>query len=191
MKRAGCRVVSFIAACAIAAVFWTNAPGQVASVKDIKKVYVTDVTGDISEKMGDILASEISKVLLKTLKIEAFSTKNLEQQLGFEKTKELMNCSDNICVNEIVSNFGIASQLSSDVKRLGGTSYYVDLTLYDRGKKVSAESKQVECKDDGCLIKVVGGLALELFGKKGDGGREIEERAIGEKPAGGFEISGP
>ncbi|MBM4388448.1 MAG: PEGA domain-containing protein, partial [Deltaproteobacteria bacterium] len=156
-----------------------RADAQVAQVKDIRKIYVVDLTGDISAKMGDILASEIRTAILKNLKIEVFTYKNLSDQLKVEQQKEILRCeSDQMCIEEVISGFGISAKLFGDCKKLPDGTFYVDISLTDKGKMIASTSRQTKCADEKCLVKEVGIIALDLFkdGKKGEISIEKSEK---------------
>ncbi|MBM4387389.1 MAG: SUMF1/EgtB/PvdO family nonheme iron enzyme, partial [Deltaproteobacteria bacterium] len=184
------RLLLFSAALSILVFIAVGSP--LTQTEQIKKLYIAEATGSFKNPdMGDILASAIRSSLFSSLKIEVFTYKNLSDHLKVEQVKEVLRCEkDTICIDEVITNFGISTRLFTDIKRPKEGVYFIDMSLSDKGKIIKTASRSYSCGDELCIIEKAQSLALELFGKKGDGGREIEERAIGEKPAGGFEISG-
>ena len=97
------------------------------------KVYVPDLTGDISPKLGAVLASEVSSALMGQ-GIQAFTFSNLNDQLREEQYKEVLKCDDDSsCVNEIVAGFGVAVRLFGVVTQLEETECHMELSLVRRG----------------------------------------------------------
>ena len=129
-----------------------------------KKVYLPNAVGAVSESLGAVIASDVS-VALARHGIEALTYANLKLQLKEEQQKELLGCTDSGCVDELITNFGIADRIFCQVTRLGKDDYHVELSHFVKeklrpGGKVS---ETVSCRE-GDLPAVATRLVLELLG---------------------------
>ena len=131
-----------------------------------KKVYVPNPTGDASEKIGAVIASEISAALMKH-GIQAFTYANLKEQLKQEEYKEVLQCkADDRCVDEVVAGFGVATRVFTQVTRMGKNSHHLELSLETKGKLKRKVTDTVSCRPDQ-LPSVASRLAMQLLGLGG------------------------
>jgi hypothetical protein len=101
------------------------------------KLFVVNFTGDVSPKLGAAMAEKVSGELKKAGLDEPLTAKNLEDQLGQERTKELLGCKKDSCVNEIVDGFGIADRLFGVVTKLGRDKHQVSVSHFRKGRLIN------------------------------------------------------
>ena len=148
-----------------------------------KKVFVPDGKGDVSDAVGAVIASEICGALVAH-QIEALTYTNLKSQLGEEQKKELLGCTESGCMDELITNFGIADRIFCQVTRLGKDEYHVELSHFVK-EKLRPGGKVLEtlaCREQD-LPAVAARLALELLGLSTGGSvtAKVLERRIGEQ----------
>ena len=143
-----------------------------------KKVYVPNPTGDVSDKVGAVIASEISAALMKH-GIQAFTYANLAEQLKQEEYKEVLQCkADDRCVDEVVAGFGVATRIFTQATKLGKNSFHLELSLETKGKFKNKVTRSAE-GSEASLGRVAAEMSLELVGlKKSDVG--FTEGTFGE-----------
>lgn len=128
-----------------------------------KKVYVPNPTGDVSDKVGAVMASEVSAALMKR-GIQAFTYANLKEQLKQEEYKEILQCEkDSRCVDELVAGFGVATRIFTQMTKLGRKSYHLELSLETKGRFKNKVTRKAKNDEDG-LGDVAANMALELLG---------------------------
>ena len=148
--------------------------GSAAAQEMPKKVYVPNPTGDVGDKVGSVIASEISAALMKQ-GIQAFTFANLSEQLKQEEYKEVLQCDkDSRCVDELVAGFGVATRIFTQVTKLGDKSYHLELSLETKGKFKNKEIRKAKMAEDR-LGAVAGAMALALLGFESEGGAFTEE----------------
>ena len=133
-----------------------------------KKVFVPDGKGDVSDAVGAVIASEICGALVAH-QIEALTYTNLKSQLGEEQKKELLGCTESGCMDELITNFGIADRIFCQVTRLGKDDYHVELSHFVK-EKLRPGGKVLEtvrCQE-GNLPAVAARMALKLLGLASD-----------------------
>jgi len=151
------------------------------------KVYVPDVAGDVSERFGAVLASEISAALMKH-GIKAFTYGNLKDQLKQEEHKEVLECDeDDKCVDELVAGFGLASRIFGVVTDLGDKEFHIELSLATKGEFQKKVTQSVTCEKRE-LKTVVSRMSMKLLGvddsipsQRPDPGRDDDEEDDGEE----------
>jgi hypothetical protein len=157
--------------------------GETAAQSSPTKVYVVDFSGVLTKGMGEVLASKVSVALVEA-GIEAYTYKNLADQLKQEEMKEILRCErDSKCVAELVSSFGLATRLFGDVKKVGNR-YYIELTLVKKDKVERKIEDELECHEED-LTAVVKRMGLEILG------RAVAPGATEATPAGGEGVPRP
>ncbi len=84
-----------------------------------------------SADLAEVFASGVQSAFFEAGVREVFTLVNLEQQLQKEKRKEILGCSGNSCVNQIIENFGLSESIFIVVTRMGDTQAYLNLTWMD------------------------------------------------------------
>jgi len=133
-----------------------------------RKVYVPNFTGDIGDKMGELIAAKVRATLVER-GIQAFTYRNLADQLKQEETKSKLRCDDETsCVEELVSSFGLAERVFGHVTRLESGEYSLDLTWMVKSKTKGSAVEVVTCAE-GDLPQVAATMALQILGLAGGG----------------------
>ena len=132
------------------------------------QVYVPNFTGDVGRKLGGVLASEASVALMEQ-GIQAFTFKNLSDQLRQEQYKEVLRCeADAGCVDEVVAGFGVANRVFGVITKLSRRKYHVELAWSEKGRFRAKVTLQREVSEDD-LGPLVRKLVVELLDSVGAG----------------------
>lgn len=100
--------------------------------------------GDLAE----VFASGVQSSFFGAGVREVFTLVNLEQQLQKEKRKEILGCSGNSCVNQIIENFGLSESIFIVVTRMGDTQAYLNLTWMDTGSETILGQQTKVCAQE-------------------------------------------
>ena len=120
--------------------------------------------GPTAKLVSQVLAGEVAKVP----QIEAISSEQIGQMLGFERQKQLLGCSeDGSCLAEIGGALGADYLLTSQLGKLG-TRYRLDLQILDakRAKTVASVGDFLPAEDDALANGVVTMLHAVLSAAK-------------------------
>jgi len=136
-----------------------------ATAEDKKtKVYVKDFGGDITPKIGEVIAAKVAAVLVKTGEVEALTFRNLNDQLKEEERKEVFACAkETSCLDEVIASFGYARRLFGHVTKLREDEYSLDISYFVREKLVGRDSQSLSCPERS-LPEAAAALACTVVG---------------------------
>ncbi len=126
----------------------------------------------IEPNYGEILSIETQKILYSFPEIKASTRVNLESQLKKEKEKYLLGCNDNVCVRQIIENFGISDAVFGKINKIGkgknGSGYQIYITVTNDNTVKRSESIIVNqpFKIQGCVLQL-NDLLTSLFQDEG------------------------
>jgi len=150
-------------------------PGLGLAQSRTTQVYVVNPTGGISAQTAEAMAELMSANLIGA-GVQAFTYRNLADQLQQEERKEILKCDEGSkCVDELVSSFGFARRLFGYVTKQGDDQWLVVFTLMDKSKVKNKVAETVSCGEKD-LPGVAAEIALEVM--------EVEGRrgAVGALP---------
>ncbi|MFH1532042.1 MAG: hypothetical protein ABIK09_15055 [Pseudomonadota bacterium] len=119
--------------------------------------------GDLAE----VFASGVQSAFFEAGVREVFTLVNLEQQLQKEKRKEILGCSGNSCVNQIIENFGLSESIFIVVTRMGDTQAYLNLTWMDTASEtILGQQTKVCAQEITAILDALGELSSALLANR-------------------------
>ena len=136
---------------------------------------------------GSGLSAELCAALRESDVFIPMTLENMEAQLGKEKLKQTLACTDTACVNRVVENFGISESIFGVVRWIDQDSVQVTLAWMAGGEKVlDISPRYVELRFK-AIARALAEMALELTtgAEKAPPGGRVEERGPDAPPVAG------
>jgi outer membrane protein OmpA-like peptidoglycan-associated protein len=151
-----------------------------------RQIYIPDFSGsDIAQPHSAMFAKRFQVTLISQGSLKAFTKQDLEEILQQEQYKEVLDCGDSSCINEIVMNFGIAYTAFGSVDKIDASLCSVTVKLYDGETPIWARAMDNDCTPRK-RIESVEQLAVMFLRDSPLGGHKLEE----EPPRGDERSSG-
>jgi len=110
-----------------------------------KPVYIAPFRGSLTSIENDVLAQAAKDELLKVHRAKATTKDDLENLLEQEQYKDVLNCSDESCIREIVANYGIAISFFGKVVKLGNDRCVLSVNIFEQAEPMWSSSEEVSC----------------------------------------------
>ena len=123
--------------------------------------------GTPHEDLAEVFGAGVQSAFFEAGVREVFTLVNLEQQLQKEKRKEILGCSGNSCVNQIIENFGLSESIFIVVTRMGDTQAYLNLTWMDTASEtILGQQTRVCAQEITAILDTLKELSGALLGAR-------------------------
>jgi len=119
----------------------------------------------VSADVAELLTENLSATVRETRRFSrVIGTKDIEQVLGFERQKQLLNCESSSCMAELAGALGVDYIISGTLGQLGSTWLFNAMLFNTRtGDTEGKVSRKIKGQTEEVLLEAVDAIVADLL----------------------------